>query len=876
MAEQVVAEYRLQVDQAVKGLDKLQNETRQLGKDFNKTGSDGKKSMNEVGNSANNLGKSFKNLGTQILSAFGLVGSVYTFIAAIKNGVSAAAEFEKQMSIVKALTNATDKEFQQLQASAKQLGSSTKFTATQVGQLQEEFAKLGFTTDEIIAASEATLALASAAGTDLATAASVAGQVIRAFGLDAEETIRVVDVMALSFTKSALDISNFEEAMKYVAPIAKVANIDLETTVALLSKLADAGLRGSIAGTGLKNLFSKLADENSDLSKQLGYSVKNSEDLFRALSDLKNANIDLTTATELTDERSKAAFLILRDGAEDIRTLAREYDNVNGFVFKMSETMEDNVIGAVTKLSSAWEGLMIQIAGSNGYLRTFVELMTKYVNLTQKVFASDKDRLEQDIASNAESGKRNALTMKQINILKEVNMALGANEDALNASFSAKISNNIDNLNKKIQEQKDIIKDPYVTDVNLRAAQLLLARYEAELDATVKTQEKFNESLSESGGAADAVNVYVRSIAQLQEELKKLKEDFKNVEIGSQQWFDLIEKMFNKTEELNDANEDLAYRLAVLDGAFDKYEDIETKGIDDFTKSVEKASAALKKAKEEAQIKSLQLTNDEFIDPSLGFPGITSEDLIEPNAFDEALKEWNQYFNSVSQLADAFNQISQAQAQAQINELNRQLDEGLISREEYDKQRREILNEQAEQQKGLAIFEATINGLTAVVNAYSTDPTGILAGITAAIVAAQIAAIAATPVPQYAKGVIALQGAGTETSDSIHAKLSKGESVMTAAETKQYKDELWAIRRGNFEDLIMTKYVKPMIDESLFKGFADMGRSAQLNGITANLKDHNILHGLDRLRQSQQQGFQFLAAEQRKLFSNKSRGGYRA
>ena len=876
MAEQVVAEYKLQVDQAVKGLDKLQNETRQLGKDFNKTGSDGKKSMNEVGNSANNLGKSFKNLGTQILSAFGLVGAVYTFIAAIKNGVSAAAEFEKQMSIVKALTNATNKEFQQLQASAKQLGSSTKFTATQVGQLQEEFAKLGFTTDEIIAASEATLALASAAGTDLATAASVAGQVIRSFGLDAEETIRVVDVMALSFTKSALNVSNFEEAMKYVAPIARVANIDLETTVALLSKLADSGLRGSIAGTGLKNLLSKLADENSDLSKQLGYSVKGSEDLFRALSDLKNANIDLTAATELTDERSKAAFLTLIDGAEDIRTLAGEYDNAQGSALKMSETMEDNVIGAVTKLSSAWEGLMIQIAGSNGYLRTFVELMTKYVNLTQKVFASDKDRLEQDIASNAESGKRNALTMKQINILKEVNMALGANEDALNASFSAKISDNIDNLNKKIQEQKDIIKDPYVTDVNLRAAQLLLARYEAELDATVKTQEKFNESLSESGGAADAVNVYVRSIAQLQEELKKLQEDFKNVEIGSQQWFDLIEKMFNKTEELNDANEELAYRLAVLDGAFDKYEDIETKGIDDFTKSVEKASAALKKAKEEAQIKSLQLTNDEFIDPSLGFEGITSEDLIESNAFDEALKEWNQYFNSVSQLADAFNQISQMQAQAQINELNRQLDEGLISREEYDKQRREILNEQAEQQKGLAIFEATINGLTAVVNAYSTDPTGILAGITAAIVAAQIAAIAATPVPQYAKGVIALQGAGTETSDSIHAKLSRGESVMTAAETKQYKDELWAIRRGNFEDLIMTKYVKPMIDESLFKGFADIGRSAELNGITANLKDHNILHGLDRLRQSQQQGFQFLAAEQRKLFSNKSRGGYRA
>jgi hypothetical protein len=72
----------------------------------------------------------------------------------------------------------------------------------------------------------------------------------------------------------------------------------------------------------------------------------------------------------------------------------------------------------------------------------------------------------------------------------------------------------------------------------------------------------------------------------------------------------------------------------------------------------------------------------------------------------------------------------------------------------------------------------------------------------------------------------------------------------------------------------MTKYVKPMIDESLFKGFADIGRSAELNGITANLKDHNILHGLDRLRQSQQQGFQYLAKELK--VKNQKRGGYRA
>jgi TP901 family phage tail tape measure protein len=874
MAEQVVAEYKLQVDQAVKGLDKLQNETRQLGKDFNKTGSDGKKSMNEVGNSANNLGKSFKNLGTQILSAFGLVGSVYTFIAAIKNGVSAAAEFEKQMSVVKALTNATNKEFQQLQASAKKLGSSTKFTATQVGQLQEEFAKLGFTTDEIIAASEATLALASAAGTDLATAASVAGQVIRSFGLDAEETIRVVDVMALSFTKSALNISNFEEAMKYVAPIAKVANIDLETTVALLSKLADSGLRGSIAGTGLKNLLSKLADENSDLSKQLGYSVKGSEDLFRALSDLKNANIDLTTATELTDERSKAAFLTLINGAEDIRTLAGEYDNAQGSALKMAETMEDNFTGAVTKLSSAWEGLMIQIAGSNGYLRTFVELMTQYVSLTQKVFASDKDRLEQDIASNAESGKRNALTMKQINILKEVNMALGANEDALNASFSAKISDNIDNLNKKIQEQKDIIKDPYVTDVNLRAAQLLLARYEAELDATVKTQEKFNESLSESGGAADAVNVYVRSIAQLQKEFKKLQEDFKNVEIGSSAFWDILDKVEKKAKELNEA-----VAMTKLADAFkideDEFPDFGG-GVIGYAEEVARETDIADKLWEAHFDKLMQETDD--------FNKKRKKDIEEEEKFQEMQRDMNQQFfnatlSSWQTLTYAISELSRAQYDEQQRGLENLLDKGIISQEEYERRRASLAREQFKKDKEAKLIQASINTALGVTNAIATAPNIILglvlAAAAAAAGAAEIAVIASQPVPKFKDGGLVkehgLLKGKSHGQGGISVEAEGNEYFMPTQPTLKNYGLLEAMRKGIEEQYIMKHYVPQMMDASIFKGMNDIGNSAHLNGLTSGFKDHNLIAAIDRDRQSTTRVLGLIYQE---LKTNKKRDRY--
>jgi TP901 family phage tail tape measure protein len=853
MAEQVVAEYKIQVDNAVKGLDRLQNETKQLGKDLNKAGSDGKKSMNEVGNSANKLGNSFKNLGTQILSAFGVVGAVYTFVAAIKNGVSAAAAFEKQMSVVKALTNATNKEFQQLQASAKQLGSSTKFTATQVGQLQEEYAKLGFATDEIIAASEATLALASAAGTDLATAANVAGQVVRSFGLDAEETIRVVDVMALSFTKSALNVSNFEEAMKYVAPIARVANIDLETTVALLSKLADSGLRGSIAGTGLKNLLSKLADENSDLSKQLGYSVKGSEDLFRALSDLKNANIDLTAATELTDERSKAAFLTLINGAEDIRTLAGEYDNATGSALKMAETMEDNFTGAVTKLASAWEGLMIQIAGSNGYLRTFVELMTQYVNLTQRVFASDSDRLEQDIASNAESGKRNALTMKQINILKEANMALGANEDALNAAFSAKISNNIEVLNQKIQEQKDIIKDPYVTDVNLRAAQLLLARYEAELDATVKTQEQFNESLNGSGGTTEAVDVYVRSIAQLQKELKVLSESLKDAEVGSSAFWDILDRSEKKMVELNEA-----VAMTKLAEAL-KVDDEDMPDISGFvigySEEVQRETDIADKIWQ-AHFDGLMMQTDEFNKKR-------EKDIEREAEFQMMQRQMNQeFYNATLQswqtLTYAITELSRAQYEEQQRGLEDLLDRGIITQEEYDRRRASLAREQFKKDKEAKLIQASINTALGVTNAIATAPNIILglilAAAAAAAGAAEIAVISSQPVPRFKEGgLVANHGllkGKTHSQGGILIEAEKDEYFMPTAPTLRNYGLLEAMRKGAEDQYIMNNYVPKLIDESMFKGFADLGKSAQLNGIGTTFKDHNLIAAIDRDRQS--------------------------
>ena len=126
---------------------------------------------------------------------------------------------------------------------------------------------MGFTKNDIIAMQGAIVNLATATQEDLASSAEVVANILRAFSLEANEATRVVDIMGKAFNDSALNLANFREAIKYVAPIAKQANFTFAETTSLLEQLANAGIKGSLAGTGLTNIISRLGNENSKFAK---------------------------------------------------------------------------------------------------------------------------------------------------------------------------------------------------------------------------------------------------------------------------------------------------------------------------------------------------------------------------------------------------------------------------------------------------------------------------------------------------------------------------------------------------------------------------------------------------------------------------------
>jgi len=384
-----------------------------------------------LGNGANKASKGFLGLGktfTAIARGFVIVKSFQLLSKAITESVKILADFELSMAKVKAITGATDQEFKKLEKSAQELALGTMFTATQVAELQLAYSKLGFTTEEILNATEATTRLATITGDDLANSADVVGSVLRGFNLTASESIRVVDVMASSFSSSALNLENFRQSMKTVAPIANAANISLEQTTAMLGVLADSGLRGTVAATGLKNILSKLTDPTSDLAKELGYTVNNSEGLSIAFDDLVKKNIDLAKATGLTDERSKAAFLTLIKGTDKVQILTDKLNDSRGAALKQSEVIEDTLSVSWDKFGSAVEGFVLREGeGFGKWLKGIISEWTEFLNsldngyeLMKRIQNLDKERGDITRLSDNELEKEKLELLEHINASESV------------------------------------------------------------------------------------------------------------------------------------------------------------------------------------------------------------------------------------------------------------------------------------------------------------------------------------------------------------------------------------------------------------------------------------------------------------------------
>ena len=319
------------------------------------------KSVGDLNKKSNKLTKDMAKMAAGFFAAAVVFRKINQVVM---NSIQTFRDFEFQMAKVRAISGSSNEDFKELTKTAQELGRTTFFTATQVAELQTNFAKLGFTTSEILKAQEATLLLATATGSDLARAAIVAGAAVRGFNLDASETTRVVDVMTLSFNSSALDIEKWQTSMTKVAPIAASMNIPLEDTAAIMGALTDAGIEASIAGTSMRNIFLQMGDSSSKLGKHLGFTVNSSVDLSRAIEKLGEASKD--TLKGLVNIRQVAAFTVMIKGSARVAQLTEELRNAKGAADEAASIIGNTLEGAMKRLKSATEGLYIEMVDKLG------------------------------------------------------------------------------------------------------------------------------------------------------------------------------------------------------------------------------------------------------------------------------------------------------------------------------------------------------------------------------------------------------------------------------------------------------------------------------------------------------------------------------
>ena len=344
--------------------------------------------MNKATSSASGLRASFRNLqkSKELLTGFffGIGdGILQLVVGSFRDAFNIVVDFERENSKLAGILGVTKEELKDMEAAARQLGSTTSYSAAEVTSLQIELAKLGFAKQEILNMEGGVLKFAKAVGTDLASASAFAGAALRMFGKDASEADDVLATFAVATTKTALDFSKLEASLATVGPVAYAFGFSIEDTTALLGKLADAGFDASSAATATRNIILGLADANGDLAKALGSPVKNAEDLAAGLKKLNDEGIDLNKALELTDKRSVAAFSTFLSTADSIGTLKGEITDVTAQFNAMSETMGDNVAGAMAGLKSASEELVLKIAsGTNGPIKDLINALTKIVQWT--------------------------------------------------------------------------------------------------------------------------------------------------------------------------------------------------------------------------------------------------------------------------------------------------------------------------------------------------------------------------------------------------------------------------------------------------------------------------------------------------------------
>ena len=336
----------------------------------------------------NKIKKQLNGFGNFLKSAFA-VGSITAFG---KQMVNVSKDFEDAMARVQAITNASTTEFEQMSKEARKMGETTRYTASEAANALENLTRNGMSASQATKALSGVMQLAQANAIGLAEAADIVTNTLNMFGLSVENTTRVNDVLSSTAGNAATNITELYEALVNAAPAARVLNFDIEEVSAAIGALAQAGVKGSDAGTQLRMSLTKMADPKIIAKmKEMGVAVDEQsmkeEGLLKTVQKLRDAHLDLTDLVKIFSQRGAVGMQQLINSYEDFNKLLDVTKNSAGTTARMFEQGVGTTRKELDTLRSMYEGLMLSIGSKtsgviNGAVKQLQNLINNFKSVT--------------------------------------------------------------------------------------------------------------------------------------------------------------------------------------------------------------------------------------------------------------------------------------------------------------------------------------------------------------------------------------------------------------------------------------------------------------------------------------------------------------
>ena len=384
-------EMREKLENAGVDVSNLGNEAERLRKELEELAKQEEQAADEAENLGLNGSEAFDAMSSALVAS-GIIKGLQELFNAYKECVSISMEFEATMSTVEALSGATAQEMKALTAQAKEMGATTVFTGNQSAEAMTYMGMAGWDAAEMISGLPGVIALAAASGEDLASVSDIVTDNLTAFGLAASDTAHFADVLAAAATNSNTDVGIMGETFKSSAAVAGALGYSVEDVAVAVGLMANAGVKGSIAGTALKNTFNGLlsgATLTAEAFGEVEYTTVNSDGTMKnfsaTINELRGYFDQMTEAERVNNAMALAGqrgynglLAILNATDEDYQSLSAAINNCTGAAQRMADIKLDNLQGDVTLFNSALEGVQNTLGGMyNEEMRGLTQLGTE-------------------------------------------------------------------------------------------------------------------------------------------------------------------------------------------------------------------------------------------------------------------------------------------------------------------------------------------------------------------------------------------------------------------------------------------------------------------------------------------------------------------